>query len=296
MRATPSFRRLARTMTRPASSSVMCEASTAFPSAMPTRSAPSSSALRLTSSAVIFFLLISILALLEFLQLLRDHALVAFLADPAHVPLRQPGHVRARLAVALVFLVQRDLLRGLLRDVLLDLREMRVIVVADRADREAARAVAEGADDAQQSLPEAEQVDGLQQAGFFRSRRIDDPVHELQHGHEAEFLRLGGAGALVDAPVQHRVRRARVQAAAARFADADLLGDALVGLELVLGEDAREIHARAELRREDVHFEAERAEARFDAEVARREPAVGSALIAPVGFLRRGDEGRMAQA
>src|SRR5262245_8400537 len=93
MRATPSFRRLARTMTLPASRSVMCEASTFFPSAMPTRSAPSSSAFRFTSWALIFFLLIFILAFLELLQLLRDHALVAFLADPAHVPFIEARHV-----------------------------------------------------------------------------------------------------------------------------------------------------------------------------------------------------------
>src|SRR5260221_13274099 len=98
MRATPSFRRFAIPITRPASSSVICEASTAFPSAIPTRSAPSSSALRLTSSAEIFFLFISMLALLEFLQLLRDHSLVAFLTDQTHVPLRQAGHVAALLA------------------------------------------------------------------------------------------------------------------------------------------------------------------------------------------------------
>src|SRR5688572_25020494 len=90
MRATPSFKRLASTTTRPASRSVMCEASMFFPSAMPTRSAPSSRALSLMSCAEMVFLLIFILALLEFLQLLRDHALVALLADPAHVPLREP--------------------------------------------------------------------------------------------------------------------------------------------------------------------------------------------------------------
>src|SRR5258706_11371721 len=141
MRATPSFRRFASTITRPASSSVICEASTAFPSAIPTRSAPSSSALRLTSSAEIFFLFISMLALLEFLQLLRDHSLVAFLADPAHVPLRQAGQIGARLAVALEFLMQSDLLWRFFGDVLLNLGQVRVVVVADRAHCKAARAV-----------------------------------------------------------------------------------------------------------------------------------------------------------
>src|SRR5262245_27729737 len=183
MRATPSFRRLARTMTLPASRSVMCEASTFFPSAMPTRSAPSSSAFRFTSWALIFFLLIFILAFLEFLQLLRDHALVALLADPAHVPFVEAGQLVAGLAVFLVLFLQGDFLRRLLRDVLLHLGEVRVVVVAHRADREAARAVAERADHAQQALPEAEQVDGLHQPGLLRGRRVDDALHELQHGH-----------------------------------------------------------------------------------------------------------------
>src|SRR5688500_13859390 len=103
MRATPSLSRFASTMTRPASSSVMCEASIVAPSAMPTRSAPSSRALalisfedkRLLNASTTRFLL---LALLELLQLARHDALVAFLAHPAHVPGRQPRHVRAMLA------------------------------------------------------------------------------------------------------------------------------------------------------------------------------------------------------
>src|SRR5581483_9497398 len=173
---------------------------------------------------------------------------------------------------------------------------MSVVVVANGADGEAARAIAERADYAEQALPEAEEVDGLEHLGALRGRRIDDTLHELQHRHEAELLRLGGAAALVDAPMKDCIRRARVKAAAARFADAYLLGDALIGLELELGEHAGEVNTRAEFRREDVHFQPERAKARFHAEMARRETAVGSALQAPVGFLRRGDERRMAGA
>src|SRR5258707_13641272 len=86
-----------------------------------------------------------------------------------------------------------------------------------------------------------------------------------------------------------------MQAAAARLADTHLLGDALVGLELQFGEHACEIDARAELRREDVHFEPERAESCFHAEMPRRKAPIGSALQAPVGLLRRGDESRMAR-
>src|SRR5205823_15082774 len=123
----------------------------------------------------------------------------------------------------------------------------------------------ERADDAQQPLPKAEQVARLQHRRALFRWGVDHALHELQHRHEAELLRLRGAAALVDSPVQHRVRRTRMQAAAARFADADLLGDALIGLQFQLREYAGQINARPELRREDVDFEPERAEAGLDA-------------------------------
>src|SRR5258706_4725923 len=130
MRATPSLSRLARTMTRPASRSVMCEVSMLLPSAMPTRSAPSSRALSFISWEVGSFLRIFILALLEFLELLRDHALVAFFADPAHVPLRQPRHVGALLASLFKLFLQRNFFCCLLRYVLLELGESLVAGVS----------------------------------------------------------------------------------------------------------------------------------------------------------------------
>src|SRR6185295_9065374 len=98
MRATPSFSRLASTMTRAPSSSVMCDVSMRDPSAMPTRSAPSSRALSFICVAVSGLLNIStqlFLLPLELLHLLRDHALVALGADPAAVPFRKPRHGRA---------------------------------------------------------------------------------------------------------------------------------------------------------------------------------------------------------
>src|SRR5438128_4310294 len=101
MRATPSFRRLASTIARPASSCVMCAVSSRAPSAMPTRSAPSSRALALISAAVSGFRYIStqlLLVLLELLQLLRDHPLVALRPDPARIPLRQATACFAGLA------------------------------------------------------------------------------------------------------------------------------------------------------------------------------------------------------
>ena len=94
--------------------------------------------------------------------------------------------------------------------------------------------------------------------------------------------------------MQHRVGRAGMQAAAAGFADAHLLGDRTVRLELELGQDAGEIDARTEFGRQDVDLEPERAEPGLDAEMARRETAVARALVVPVGLLRGGDEGRMA--
>src|SRR5262249_41483552 len=117
----------------------------------------SSRAFALISVAVSGFRNISTAFLLpafELLQLPRDDALVAFRADPARVPFRQTGNRLpsfARLAPALLDLF---LLRRALRDFLLHVGEMRVIVVAHWTHGEAARAVAERADDAQQALPE----------------------------------------------------------------------------------------------------------------------------------------------
>src|SRR6266850_1296310 len=146
MRATPSFRRLASTIARPASSCVMCAASSRAPSAMPTRSAPSSRALALISAAVSGFRNIStqfLLAFLELLQLLRDHALVALGPDPARVPLGQAAAWFPALTRLLPLLLDGGFLRRALGNHLLHFGEMRVVVVAHRAHREAARAVAE---------------------------------------------------------------------------------------------------------------------------------------------------------
>src|SRR5438067_2687420 len=204
-----------------------------------------------------------LLLALELLELARHDPLVAFRPDPALVPVRESGDRLARFArLAPAFLNLLFLWRAF-GDVLVHVGEVRVIVVADRADREAARAVAERADDAQQTLPETKQVARFQHGGALLRCSVDQALHELQHGHEAEFLRLGGASALVDAPVQDGIWWARMEAAAARFADADLLGDALIGLELELGEHAGEIDARPELGRRSEEHTSE-LQSRFD--------------------------------
>jgi len=178
----------------------------------------------------------------------------------------------------------------------LDVGEVGVVVVAYRAHRETARTVAERADDAQQALPEAEQVSG-HHGGFFLLRgQIEILIEKLGDLTKAKFLRLGRAGCLVQPPLPHRIRWTRMQAAAARLADAHLLFHALVGLELELREDAGEIKARAELGRQDVHLQPERPEAGLDAEVARRELAVARALHVPHRLLRGEREGRMPEA
>src|SRR5438045_7523904 len=136
MRATPSFRRFARTIARPPSSWVMGAGFSRAPSAMPTRSAPSSQALALISAAVSGFRYISTQFLLlsfELLQLLRHHPLVAFRSHPARVPLRQAGARLAFLARLLPLLLQLSFLRSALGDHLLRFRQVRVIVVADGA-------------------------------------------------------------------------------------------------------------------------------------------------------------------
>src|ERR1041384_1785745 len=130
MRATPSFRRRASTITRPPSSAVMREVSMRAPSAMPTRSAPSSRALVLICAAVSGRLNIStqlLLPALEFLHLLGDHPLVALGADPARVPFREAAQLLAALARLLPGALRGDLLRRLLRDLLLHVGEVRVV-------------------------------------------------------------------------------------------------------------------------------------------------------------------------
>src|SRR5687767_11452264 len=245
MRELPACTRTASTITRPPSCSVMWLVSTFAPSAMPTRSAPSSRALVLICAAVSGRLKMFTLFPLEFLQLAGNDPLVTVFADPANVPFRKSREALAFLARLLELGGLGHLLGRLLRDVLLDVGEMRVIVVADRAHREAARAVAERADHAQQALPEAEQVARAKRFLLLLRRHADELAHEVGDRHVAELLRLGGAAGLVEAPLLHRVRRARMQAAAARLADAYLLFHALVGFELELGEDAGEVQARA---------------------------------------------------
>src|SRR5436190_23524048 len=128
MRATPSLRCLASTMMRPPSSWVMCEVSSRVPSAMPTRSAPSSRALALIWLAVSGFLkistgflplLIRYLLSFELLELARHHALVAFGADPARVPFGETAARLARFARLLPMLLDGNLLRRFLGNVLL---------------------------------------------------------------------------------------------------------------------------------------------------------------------------------
>jgi hypothetical protein len=148
---------------------------------------------------------------------------------------------------------------GFLRDLLLDIGEVRVVVVADRAHREAARAIAERPDHAQQPLPEAEQV-ARAHGCLALLYAVSKYGRKLRDLRKAEFLRLGGAARLsspTGAPRPAgrragsgcRIRRCTPAPACARR------------LELELGQDAGEVEARAELRREEVHFQPERAQA-----------------------------------
>src|SRR4029079_7454992 len=109
----------------------------------------------------------------------------------------------------------------------------------------------------------------------------DELLPELDDGGEAELLRLGRARALVDTEMQHRVRWAGLQASAAGLTDANLLGHRRIRLELDLGQDAGQVHARPELRRQDVHLQPERAQPGLDAEMAGRQPAIACALVVP---------------
>src|SRR4051812_24828019 len=83
-----------------------------------------------------------------------------------------------------------DFLRRLLRDVLLDVGKMRVVVVAHRTDCKAARTVAERADDAQQTLPEAEEIARAHRRfRLFACAQVEEAIEELGDLGEAEFLR-----------------------------------------------------------------------------------------------------------
>src|SRR3984893_2067790 len=285
------------------------------PSAMPTRSAPSSLALRLTSSAVrgwrkmptmlghspipLLFCTLRrgrcrglLLHAFGLLQLPRHDPFVTFRADPANV---QDGKSAASLAAfscRLHFLGERDLLRCLLRDELLWPGEVRVIVVADWTDRQASRAITEGADYAQQPLPEAEEIPRSRHCDeIFRRRTLRLRIHgapeKFQDLGEAELLCVLGAAALVDTEMQHRIARTGMQTAAARLADAHLLGHRPIGVKLELSEHAGEVETRPIFGRENIDLQAKRAETRFHPEVTRREPAVTCALVAPLGFLPR---------
>src|ERR1700738_197371 len=168
---------------------------------MPTRSAPSSLALCLTSSAVrgwrkmptmlehspipLLFCTLrggSCRALLlhafELLQLPRHDPFVTFRPDPANVPVGKSAASLAAFSCRLHFLGERDLLRCLLRDELLWPGEVRVIVVADWTDRQASRAITEGADYAQQPLPEAEEIPRSRHCDeIFRRRTLRLRIH-----------------------------------------------------------------------------------------------------------------------
>ncbi len=127
-----------------------------------------------------------------------------------------------------------------------------MVVVADGADGEAARAVAERADDAQEPLPEAENVAALDRFRLLVVRLLNEGVEEFGDLHVAEFLRLDRTAALVDAEVEHGIRGAGIKAARAGFADADLLGDHLVGLELGFRQYTGQIDAGPIFRGQDV--------------------------------------------
>src|SRR6266550_8866057 len=98
--------------------------------------------------------------------------------------------------------------------------------------------------------------------------RRDELLEELEDRREPELLGGARAVALVEAEVEHGVGRARVQAARARLADADLLRHRMIRLQRELGKNAGQVDARPELGREDVDVEPERAEPGFDTQVA----------------------------
>lgn len=165
-----------------------------------------------------------------------------------------------------------------------------MIVVPDRTHGQTARAVAERSDHPQQALPEAEQLARPKRAAFV----VGIGGHEFfeigQDREKAELLGFLGAIAFVDVEVADGIGRAGMEAAAAQFADTDLLAHRLVGLDFGLGQDAGEIEPRPELGRQDVDFEPERPQARLDPQMAGRQATVTRALVGPIGLLGCGHE------
>ena len=123
---------------------------------------------------------------------------------------------------------------------------------------------------------------------------LDEMFPKLEDSRKAELLRFGRAGALVDSEMADGIGRARIQTAAAGFADTNLLGNPFVGLDQRFGQDAGQINSRAEFRRQDIHFEPERAEPCFDSQMARTQPPVTGVLVRPVSLLGGGDKRRIA--
>src|SRR5580692_3305636 len=130
---------------------------------------------------------------------------------------------------------------------------MRVIIVPDRTNGEAARTIAEGADDAEQPLPEAEEIARADHVELWVIRRIDVAIEKAKDLAEDEFPRRCGAGPLLDVKVTDRVSWTTVEAARAVFADADLHGHRSVRLAREFRQNAGEIKPRAELRRQNVY-------------------------------------------
>src|SRR5262249_49027872 len=169
----------------------------------------------------------------------------------------------------------RHLRVGLLRDLTMGVLEEAIVVLADRADGEAARAVTEGADDAQEPLPDAKPLVAAQRAELrCAAVTANECTEDADDRGEAELRREGRAETLVEAPVLDRVGRAGVEAARAGLADAELLGELAVGLEHGVGENDRRVAARSSLFRQQVQLEPDRAEPGLDGDVARRERAV----------------------
>src|SRR4029450_10992904 len=150
---------------------------------------------------------------------------VAGLTDPAHAPVGHAAYGLGALPDPEQLARPRDLRVGLLGNLTVGVLEKPVVIVADRTDGETARAVAEGADDAQEPLPDTEP---LVAAGRAEVARTGLTPHERAKASddrgEAELLRERRAQPLVEAPVLDRVGRAGIEAARAGLADAELLG------------------------------------------------------------------------
>src|SRR5437899_2929681 len=124
------------------------------------------------------------------------------------------------------------LLRRPLGDRILRVAQMRVVVAPDRADVHAARAARVDAHTAQDRLPAHERLLRLQERLLLFARSLHEALDVAHQVGEPVGRGERGAALLVERPLADRVGGAGEEAAAARLAQAQRLGERTIRFEL----------------------------------------------------------------